>query len=160
MGHRQDRGVREGKSLAETAGPTTVWNQFAEQCEWVCGGVSISTLRVKTTGAVFRFNRVFWSTGNFPGRSHCRTHAAFVFRHGPQSYLTHRSGGFCLFSLSRKAYANGTRNSDGRSGCSVCNQTNGSEGIRPYPERSSLVNAVDEERYRFVRLSCAHVSLS
>jgi hypothetical protein len=62
--------------------------------------------------------------------------------------------------LSRKAYANGTRNSDGRSGCSVCNQTNGSEGIPPDPERSSLVNMVDEERYRFVRLSCAHVSLS
>jgi hypothetical protein len=75
-------------------------------------------------------------------------------------FSTPWSSSFCLFGLSSRAYANLTRNSDGRSGCSVRNQTNGSEGKPPDPERSSLVNVVDEERYRFVRLSCAHVSLS
>ena len=149
-----------GGILAKTAERTTVRNQFAEQPEYLCGCVSNLCPRSESAGAVFGADRVFWSTGNFPGRFRSRIHAAFVFRHGPQSHLIHWSGGFCLFGLSSRAYPNGTRNSDGRSGCQVRKQTNGSEGVRPDPERSSLVNVVDEERYRFVRLSCAHVSLS
>lgn len=149
-----------GGILAKTAGRTTVRNQIAEQGNYRCGCVSNLWQQSKSTGAIWRSNRVFWSTGNFPERFPCRTHVAFVVRHGTSSHFDQQNGSFCLFRLSSRAYANGTGISDGRSDCSVCNQTNGSEGIPPDPERSSLVNAVDEERYRFVRLSCAHVSLS
>lgn len=129
-----------------------LWQRMVIHSRWVLG---IDWSRIATVSCNLARER-------FPSclsTQRCAVHCLLINMLSDQERLSTAIHD-CLFGILRKAWANEDADCSGRFGFLVCKLTNGSEGSPPVFEQSSRANVTDEERCRFVRLSCAHVSLS